>query len=143
MISSESNQSDQYLTRDPYQQWLGGPGPDPELLVHGVPGVLKTEHICGGAVITIKWIVTAAHCTTEAIHDYTVRAGTSFIEHSGSLYHVTNIIRHPELHRNEHGVLVNDLALLQVREPFKFDSYRSQIMPNEWPLSILDEKGAI
>ncbi|XP_001353251.4 trypsin [Drosophila pseudoobscura] len=76
---------------------------------------VQGNHSCGSALITPRWLVTAAHCVPYP-ERYSVRAGSSSVREGGQQRAVAKILVHPGFNPR---TLVHDIALLQTREPFK------------------------
>ncbi|XP_018572009.1 trypsin-3 [Anoplophora glabripennis] len=74
---------------------------------------LLSTHICGGAIISSSWIITAAHCVVNApVPSYlSVRAGSSIRNSGGQVYSVVKVVSHPSYVSTSHDY---DVALLQV-----------------------------
>ncbi|XP_018572008.1 trypsin-3 isoform X2 [Anoplophora glabripennis] len=74
---------------------------------------LLSTHICGGAIISSDWIITAAHCVVDSpVPSYlSVRAGSSTRNSGGQVYTVVKVISHPSFLTS---TLDYDVALLQL-----------------------------
>ncbi|XP_015905532.1 trypsin-1 [Parasteatoda tepidariorum] len=84
-------------------------------------------HHCGGVIIKKLWILTAAHCVRSYSPKHlTVRVGEYDLTklenfHSEEDYSIEKIILHPKL--NHPKRYNNDIALLKLTKPIKYDSY--------------------
>jgi len=77
-------------------------------------------HLCGGSLITTRWVLTAAHCV-ENHYDYEVMLGGNEIKGRGTVVlNTTETVRHPDY---QHGRYAdgdhNDLALLKLQRDIK------------------------
>lgn len=85
------------------------------------------SHNCGGSIISKEWIITAGHCSGGSASSYKIRAGSTHHNKGGSLYNVVKVIRHENYDTNSNGLPLDDIALMRVEEPFKFDETRQPI----------------
>ncbi|XP_020864530.1 transmembrane protease serine 9 isoform X2 [Phascolarctos cinereus] len=83
------------------------------------------EHFCGAAILSAKWLVSAAHCFNE-FQDPTVwmaYAGTTFLSGSdiGTVKaHIAQIIKHPFYNSDTADF---DVAVLELGSPLPFTSH--------------------
>ncbi|XP_040582506.2 trypsin epsilon [Lepeophtheirus salmonis] len=86
---------------------------------------------CGGSIISINSVLSAAHCfdaeTISNVQYYfdiertSVHAGGNGDKQSGTKLEIKKIIRHPRFQTTENG-LINDLAIITMKEEFKFST---------------------
>ncbi|KAJ8686929.1 hypothetical protein QAD02_022723 [Eretmocerus hayati] len=81
---------------------------------------------CGGSIISRHHVITAGHCVDSS--NLTVRAGSSYRGRGGSVHKVLKVIRHENyVFKSYYSVPENDIAILFVKEPFKFDKTRQPV----------------
>lgn len=78
-----------------------------------ISGQPTERHICGGSIISNRWIISAAHCTKEPYWNITnliVVVGVHHISIGGEVFGLERIINHPKY---DEGTLSNDISLLR------------------------------
>ncbi|XP_051164448.1 trypsin beta-like [Leptopilina boulardi] len=89
---------------------------------------LNGRHYCGGSIISEFDVLTAAACVSAGgINQYSIKAGTNDLQYGGSVHKVKQIIRHENYYLNNDNIPVNDIAIIRVQTPFKFDGTRDSI----------------
>ncbi|XP_075141471.1 serine protease 33-like [Leptodactylus fuscus] len=88
---------------------------------------LKSQgtHICGGSVITEKWVVTAAHCIDSPINpsDYTVGLGEHQLQIPNS-HKVLSTVQSIIVDTRYNGAgTPGDIALIELSNPITFNEY--------------------
>nr|XP_022910713.1 chymotrypsin-1-like [Onthophagus taurus] len=99
--------------------------------------ILNNTFQCGGTIITRQWILTASHCFIDqetqeryAAEYFEVTVGDIYWR-SGRRNSVLRYLTHAK-YNGEH--FNNDIALAQVKWPFKFDYYSQPIKLNRLPV---------
>lgn len=112
-------------TCDSHSRIVGGTKALINEFPHQVSIQLNGFHICGGSIISKKWILTAAHCVQDhRIKCFKIRSGSTFTTNGGTIHMISKIISH-ELY-NETKI-INDIALIRVKSSFRFTNKRRKI----------------
>jgi secreted trypsin-like serine protease len=73
------------------------------------------DHSCGAALITARWMVTAAHCISNPPGSLQVRIGSTDRTKGGTLVAVKKIVKHPGFPGKPR--FADDIALLELAKP--------------------------
>lgn len=104
---------------------VGGNEIEIEAIPYQVSVRFYDSHLCGGSILSARFVITAAHCTYSFPRiGFSVRAGSSNKDEGGSVHTVSNINEHP---RFDDRMLDYDASILTLLNRIAFDKYRQPI----------------
>ncbi|CAF4763319.1 unnamed protein product [Pieris macdunnoughi] len=111
-----------YGGQEPETRVVGGKDAPEGLVPHQV--ALKTKKdgwtFCGAAVISDRWILTAAHCVKSLQpSQFTAVVGTLSRTRGGTSYEISKVIAHKE--HNKPDRFNNDIAVISTKKAIKFN----------------------
>ncbi|XP_015181463.1 PREDICTED: trypsin-7-like [Polistes dominula] len=86
------------------------------------------RHICGGAIISKEWIITAAHCVKGSYAGFiSIKAGVSDLNKVGTVLRAKKILIHGFYNPSNSDY---DIALIRLEKPLRFDfNIRPVLLP--------------
>ncbi|XP_068083872.1 trypsin-1-like [Anabrus simplex] len=91
---------------------------------------LRGRHICGAAIISENWALTAAHCVAKnPASRLSLRAGTTVRGSGGTVHQASSVLAHPDFNPS---TIDYDFALIRVASPFRFGpNVRAVALPSQ------------
>ncbi|XP_077285890.1 chymotrypsin-2-like [Arctopsyche grandis] len=79
---------------------------------------LNLEHVCGGTIINSKWVLTSATCARTSGIKY-IMAGATSIPNSDYVFHIWEIITHPDFNSEDD---LNNIGMLKTLQTIIYTS---------------------
>lgn len=95
-------------------------------------------HLCGGGILSDRWILTAAQCTQGAEsmpENVDVVVGTSDLANGGLRYKLEQIVNHP---RFNWARRLNDISMLKTQQSMQFGRTDCPSFPTDFPSFEID-----
>ena len=94
---------------------MGGEAADPHEFPWLVGISLNETWFCGGSLISPKWVLTAAHCTSGASYALVILGAHHLYDADHQPHYktimATNFVNHPDYNSTQ---IVNDVALIEL-----------------------------
>lgn len=101
---------------------FASPGQFPYMVSVRRNGFGDTEwrrHICGGSLISNRWVISAARCVHQSfVRQYWIAVGAHHLFSDGAAYRVSRVVNHPGFSGTP--LLRNDISLIQTDAPIHF-----------------------
>lgn len=111
---------------------IGSFADEPEKLVNGTPTSIQryshcisirtsNSHMCGGSIISSRFILTAGHCVAPLLSDASLRSravvvsGTTYLNSGGQSHKITKLHLHPSYKDTSGRPAGYDIGIIEVR----------------------------
>ena len=124
---------------------VGGQESSPNAWPWAIGLIRYGSFICGGSILSERYILTAAHCVsksrqTQPASALQVMVGAHNLGNSGQLYPVERVIPHQQYDEN---YMQNDIAILKLRTPINFAQLGNKARPICLPSAAMDSKNYV
>jgi trypsin len=118
------------LPEDPQGRIVGGEATDILKFPHIVSLQWNGNHRCGANILSERFLITAAHCTSGLTTTLlSVRVGSSFFASGGTIVRISRIIDHPSY---DSRTIDYDYSILELAEKLQFsDSVQPIPIPEQ------------
>ncbi|XP_029177024.1 transmembrane protease serine 9-like [Nylanderia fulva] len=110
---------------------VGGTTAAPGEFPYQVSLNVNNKHMCGGSIVNNYTILTAAHCVRGIVYppykNFYILSGTNDNTKGGQVHRVKKVRAHPGYIDNVDYSWVNDVAVIILAEPIKYNKYQSPI----------------
>uniref|UniRef100_A0A1L8DQW1 trypsin n=2 Tax=Nyssomyia neivai TaxID=330878 RepID=A0A1L8DQW1_9DIPT len=115
------------VLRPPVHRIVGGKPVNIEEIPYQVSVNYYGQHLCGGSILSDKFILSAAHCIIGGVEAFSIRSGSNYSTTEGHVHAVKQIYSH-ELYDEE--TTNYDFGIFELAEPITFsDTTRAVSLP--------------